>query len=131
MKRLISFVHSFATAVKLAVEFTFGWLTLLFYVAGSVFIFGACLKIFVEPLAPLITILFALAGTLYACTSKATGTLALLGLAIYAVAWPSTSAWGTNIGMAVCVVGFLTWIMAIYFAFDLRNPQPRPSTVTA
>ena len=90
------------------------------YTAALAAIIVMILKLIVEPIAPILTVLLVIAGTMAACDRLMTAALSIMGLLLYATAWPATTALGIWPGMLVWTTGVILWFMA--WAGSLRRP---------
>ena len=91
-------------------------------VAALVVFFTLCLcALIITPLAPIITVLVVLGFTVHAFKLRWTAVLAVLGIAFYALSWPTAHMYGAYPGVLVCVTGILTWFTGVYMSFGRQS----------
>ena len=103
MKRVFKFVKT-----------VFSWIFGVVVGLGLFYVVG---KTFIQPLAPLVTGGLVIVLTLITFLNWKTAILAIVGIALYVLSWPTVGYYGVVIAQLVCFVGFFTWLAAVLFSF--------------
>lgn len=79
------------------------------------------------PLSPAITLITVIVGTVIACGSGFICTaLALVGLLLYALGWPTAQHYGPILGSSLCAIGVGLWFWAVIRGIAQPfTPQPQ------
>jgi hypothetical protein len=95
------------------------------FVGMAFVIFILYLRILQPVLSPAITLLFVLFITGLSAGRTSTFCMSFLGIAIYVTSWPIAKYYGPSIGIIICGIGIITWLLAACLA--VNYPQKKPS----
>ena len=73
-----------------------------------------------EPMWPLFTAIFFITMTICGI-GRGNWVISFGGLILYLISWPVTSEYGTVVGMAVCTIGLIIWMMAPFMKSQRPN----------
>lgn len=107
--------------IEQKIENTCGWVLAALCIAIPFVIF---LRL-VEPFWPVTTLIFFIIVTKVGSIDNQGKVMAFGGLVAYGLSWPTTDQYGTLFGLAVCLIGLLTWFWSFARGIELRRVSCR------
>jgi hypothetical protein len=105
-------------------EEAMAWLTTLLAFVGALLLSGLLLRAF-APLGPPLTLVLIALFTLSTFGKATTTLLSLGGIAVYVASWPVMKAWGPWAAATFCLIGMLSWLLAVSWQIFFPPPEMR------